>query len=112
MTGLGNSSARVAVEMESRTDWQSKTLRATVERYAGRHGRNPDVEINTETGEVRIKGRDGEVIENLDTYLNIAQSTYSGPQIDWSAVGAGSLSALVIIGTIIRAANPLNAAMG
>ncbi|WP_162243163.1 MULTISPECIES: RHS repeat-associated core domain-containing protein [unclassified Leifsonia] len=74
--------------------------------------RNPDVEINTETGDVRIKGGgDGESIGNLDDYLNSTASSMEPPQFDWNAAGVtvGTAVAVAIAG-ILYALNPFNAA--
>jgi len=73
--------------------------------------RNPDVEVNTETGDVRIKGGDGEPIGNLDDYMGTWQNRST---IDWSefgrSVGAGLVTVVVIIGGII--VSPITTATG
>ncbi|WP_146048074.1 MULTISPECIES: hypothetical protein [unclassified Microbacterium] len=57
--------------------------------------RNPDIEINVETGDVGIEGGDGNVVDNIDEYLDPHSSPSPiGPSIDWGplvAVGVGVL---------------------
>ncbi|SEI13830.1 MULTISPECIES: RHS repeat-associated core domain-containing protein [unclassified Leifsonia] len=72
-------------------------------KFGGRSN-NPDVEVDTATGEVRIKGGDGESIGNVEDYLG--QSVSSPASIDWGqvfqSIGAGIVAVLVIlIATII-----------
>jgi RHS repeat-associated protein len=77
--------------------------------------KNPDVEIEINSGNIRIKGGPGEVEGNLDDYLsgnNFSRVGVQVPAINWGAVlqgiGVGAL-AVGVIGVIIIAA-PLEAA--
>ncbi|WP_157550001.1 RHS repeat domain-containing protein [Microbacterium sp. Leaf161] len=68
--------------------------------------KNPDVEVNIETGEVRIKGGDGEPVGNLDDYFEESHwaPPQQGPTIDIGAATAGvMIGLLAVVGFIASA---------
>ncbi|MDQ1111250.1 RHS repeat-associated protein [Microbacterium testaceum] len=73
---------------------------------------NPDVEVDTETGDVRIKGGDGDVIGNVGEYLNPSMSAPPRVvQIDWgTTIGAVIIGTVVVVGGIVS--SPAQAALG
>lgn len=73
--------------------------------------RNPDIEINVDTGDVRIKGGDGDVVDNLHDYLDeYRELPASRPGVDWGPLVGAVGAILVIVGTV--AASPLQVATG
>ncbi|KAA0962290.1 RHS repeat-associated core domain-containing protein [Microbacterium sp. ANT_H45B] len=61
--------------------------------------KNPDVEVNIETGEVRIKDGDGEPVGNLDDFFEETRSapTRQKPVIDVGAATVGVMIGLLVI---------------
>ncbi|QWT24383.1 hypothetical protein KPL76_02965 [Subtercola sp. PAMC28395] len=71
---------------------------------------NPDVEIDLDNGDVRIKGGDGESIGNLDDYLHSASLPNNPVKVDQNQVGVVvAVVVIVIVGVITL---PFSAATG
>jgi RHS repeat-associated protein len=80
-------------------------------KYGGK-SRNPDMEVNTKTGDVRIKGGNGEPIGNLDDYFSSRMSSQS--TIDWGQVGNSVAGGFLVAGGIAIGilVSPVTAATG
>ncbi|MDM4764390.1 RHS repeat-associated core domain-containing protein [Galbitalea sp. SE-J8] len=70
--------------------------------------RNPDIEVNTKTGDIRVKGGDGSPEGNILDHLE-TRSIQPSVRMDWSGVGAGLVIGIIFV-TIVTF--PISAAYG